>query len=402
MSTIKRGYKYRIYPTEDQAKQIDDYMHLFRRVYNWGIAKEKEIHELHKQGLSKYGFYNEKELYALLTIERNKPENEWLRKIPLTTGRLALRNVINAFNRFFSGENRYPRFKSKKKYKKSKSSFNTRKDRFRIKDGCIKIEGISTDISLGFESGLLINENDKAKTKAINPVITKDVLGNYYISFSLDEESKDLDAPKSKGIGIDLGIRQTFALSTGEVFNQPKEKLDKLERRRRRQQKHVTRDINRRLKESMRTKTKYEDIPKSKRAIKRELKLNKTYRKIHNIKDTYYHTITKRIVERNPKYVCMETFSVTKIEKDYKYMSKYLANTSFYDITKKMKDKCALYGIQFIQAPREFPSTKKCNNCGSIKNMDGKHTYRCPVCGMAEDRDINAAINLMKFGSQFI
>ena len=396
MSKILRGYKYRIYPTEDQAKKIDKYTNLFRYVYNWGIAKEKEVYESHKQGLSEYGFYNFIELCTIFTQERNKSENEWLKEIPMTTARLALRNVINAYKRFFRGENRYPRFKSKKKQRKRESSFNTRNDRFKIHNDGIKIEGIQNSyISLGFDTLLNLN-------KVINPCISRDYLGNYYVSFSLEEESKDLETSKTEGIGIDLGIRRTFTLSTGEIYNQPKEKLEKLERRRRKIDRHVTRDINRRLYESMRTKTKYEDIPKSKRAIKRELKRKRLYDKIHNIKDTFYHTITKQIVMRNPEYICMETFSVSKIEENYKYMSKYLCNTSFYYITQKMKDKCNMYNIPFIQAPINFASTQICSNCGSIKNMDGKHTYKCPVCGMVEDRDINAAINLRNYGSLII
>ena len=225
-------------------------------------------------------------------------------------------------------------------------------------------------------------------------------MGNYYISFSLEEESKDLETSKTEGIGIDLGIRRTFTLSTGEIYNQPK-KIKKLERRRDRQQSYVTRDQKRRLKESMRTKTKYEDIPESKRAFKRRLKLNKIHKKIHNIKNTFYHTITKQIVMRNPEFVCMETFSVREIQKSEPYMNNKIVQVSFYDITQKMKYKCENYNIPFIQAPMDFASTQICSSCGSKKIMRNYHTYKCPVCGMVEDRDINAAINLMNYGSLF-
>ena len=392
MSKIIRGYRYQIYPTNEQAKQLDTFTNLFRKVYNWGIETELKVYEQYKQGLSKYGFYTDKELYSLLTIERNKPENEWLRELPMCTGRLALRNVYHAFKSFFKQKSNFPRFKSKKH---SKLSFNTRNDRFSIKNDSIRIEGFKTRISLGFESRLNFD-------KVIDPVISKDTLGNYYVSFSLEEESKELDIPKTEGIGIDLGDRRTFTLSTGEIYNQPKEKLDKLERKSKIQQRHVTRDRKRREAEAKRTIAKYEDIPKSKRAIKRELRLNKIYKKIHNIKDTFYHTITKQIVMRNPKFVCMETFSVTQIQKREPYSSQYLYKTSFYDITQKMKDKCNTYNIPFIQAPIDYPSTKMCNNCGHVKNMNSKHVYKCPNCGMVEDRDINAAINLMNYGSQFI
>ena len=391
-NTFHRGYKYRIYPTEDQAKQLDRFITLFRNVYNWGIAKEEERYEQYQKGNDEYGFYSFYDLCSIFTKERNKPENKWLQEIPNTTARLALRNVVVAYKKFFKGINNYPKFKKKNKCKKS---FNTRSDRFAVRNDCIKIEGVQTCISLGCDTNLFVD-------KGIDPSISKDNLGNYYVSFNLKEESKNLNISKTEGIGIDLGSRRTFILDNGEIYNQPKEKLDKLEKRRRKQQRRVTRDINRRRRESMRTKTKYEDIPKSKRAIKRELRLNKIYKKIHNIKNTFYHTITKQIVMRNPEFVCMETFRVRKIEKENKHMHKILVDTSFYDITCKMKYKCNAYNIPFIQAPINFPSTKKCSNCGRTKYMGSNHIYKCPVCGMVEDRDINAAINLKNYGSQFI
>ena len=95
----------------------------------------------------------------------------------------------------------------------------------------------------------------------------------------------------------------------------------------------------------------------------------------------------------------METFSVREIERDTPYMHKKLCHISFYDIIQKMKYKCENYNIPFIQAPREFPSTQICSRCGNIKKMYRNHTYKCKVCGMVEDRDINAAINLMNYGS---
>ena len=75
MSKFNRGYKYQIYPTEDQTKQLDRYINLFRYVYNWGIAKEEEIYKQYKQGLSEYGFYSYFSLNSLFNEERNK--NKW-------------------------------------------------------------------------------------------------------------------------------------------------------------------------------------------------------------------------------------------------------------------------------------------------------------------------------------
>lgn len=390
MSTYMHGYKYKLYPTEDQKEKIDQLIDLVRYAYNWGIAKEREIYNQYLQGLSEKSYYSYFDLDQLFRKERDEnPEMHWIKNFPTTPAKYALRNVDSGYKRFFKRQNKSkPHFKSKKKCKKS---FNARHDTFSVKGDAIKMEGINGCISLGFDCGINIK-------KVINPVITKDIFGDYYVSFSIEEECKKLNAPKSDGIGIDLGVINTFTLSTGEIYTQPNNKLNKLEKRRKRQQRHVTRDINRRLKEADRTKTKYEDIPKSKRSIKRELRLAKMYRKIHNIKDTFYHTITKQIVMRNPEYVCMETFSAMEIQERQFGASKYLVNTSFYDIICKMKNKCNTYNIPFIQAPKNYPSSQICHNCGFRKKIHGDRIYKCPVCGMIEDRDINAAINLRNFG----
>ena len=332
MNTYMHGYKYKLYPTEDQKEKIDQLINLARYAYNWGIAKEREIYEQYLQGLTEKSYYTYFELDSLFRKERDEnPEMYWIKDFPTTPAKYALRNVDSGYKRFFKRQNKSkPHFKSKKKCKKS---YNARHDTFSIKGDAIKMEGINNYISLGFDCGININ-------KVINPVITKDNFGDYYVSFSIEEECKSLSIPKSDGIGIDLGVKNTFTLSTGEMYTQANNKLNKLEHRRRKLQRHVTRDINRRLDESKHTKTKYEDIPKSKRSIKRELRLAKIYRKIHNIKDTFYHTITKQIVMRNPEYVCMETFSAMEIQARQSGASKYLVNTSFYDIICKMKNKC--------------------------------------------------------------
>ena len=390
MRTYNRGYKFKIYPTEDQKCKLNQLIDLARYAFNWGIAKEREIYEQYQSGESEKSFYIYFELDHLFRKERDEnPEMHWVKDFPTTAAKYALRNVYSGYRRFFNHQNKSrPYFKSKKKCKKS---FNTRHDTFSVKGTSIKMEGIDDYISLGFDCGINI-------TKVINPVITKDNLGDYYVSFSLEEECKTLEIPKSEGLGIDLGIHNTFTLSTGEMSTQPNAKLNKLEKRRKRQQRHATRDIKHRMKEADHTKTKYEDVPKSKRAIKRELKLAKIYKKQHNIKNTYYHTMCKQMVMTNPEFICMETFSSMEIQKRQTNASKYLVNTSFYDITCKMKEACNTYGVPFIQAPKDYASSQICSNCGNRKKIGAKRIYKCPVCGMIEDRDINAAINLKNYG----
>ena len=390
MSTIIKGYKYRIYPTYEQKNEIDKNISLYRYVYNWAIAQERKFYEEYIQGLRKYQFEG---FYTMVTLFKDVRKNTpWLQEITVGNARCAIRDAINAYERFFNHFNNKPKFKSKKK---SKKSFGTRNDRMYFKGNRIKVEGVSTYISLGFDTG--IDEARATSRKYYKPFISVDNLGNYWISFSMEEEVKNLDIAKTRPIGIDLGVRKTMTLSTGESFTQPKEKINKLNNLLKRVQRHITRDINRKLDISYRTKTKYEDIPKSKRELKRLHRLNKLYTKIHNIKDTFYRTTIKSIVFRNPEYIVMEDFRVKEILSTEKYMGKILNDTSFYTILKYTENYCRSYNIPFIKANRTYPSTKMCSRCGCLKTMHNRKTYRCPVCGFIEDRDVNAAINLENY-----
>ena len=64
-----------------------------------------------------------------------------------------------------------------------------------------------------------------------------------------------------------------------------------------------------------------------------------------------------------------------------------------------MHYKCEWAGIEFVQVDQYYPSSKTCSHCGHIKKdlKLSDRTYRCPVCGLEIDRDLNAARNLEKY-----
>ena len=389
-----KGHKYKIYPTEEQKQKLDRFIDLYRYVYNWALAKEQEIYESYKNGESEKSFYTFFDLSKIFVQYRNSPENKWLLELPNGTACNAINELVTAYTRFFNNISGYPKFKSKKN---SKKSFTTRNDRFYIDKNTVKIEGLDLNdrIQLGFDS-----EYNKDSVHH-NTVISKDTIGDYYVSFCTIEEKIEIDNSDGKVIGIDLGVRNTLTTSVpieDEYFHhQPFNKIHKLKRNISKLQVKVSHDQLRRLNEAKRTKTKYEDIPKSKREIKREKIINKKYIKIHNIKNTYYDTIIKRIMDTNPKAIVMETFEYNKIIHSQKYMTKYMVDTSFYDITQKTKYQCNKRNIPFIQAPVQYASSQICSNCGNRIKIGNKKIYRCPICGNTLDRDLNAAYNLEDF-----
>ena len=406
--TYMQSYKYRIYPTEEQKIIIGNLIDLRRYVYNWGIAKEEKYQEK-KDGKSKHGFYSYYDLNRLYGIFRKQLGNEFLQKLPLSTARLALRDVANAYLSYFNNPKQgYPKFKSKKTAPKM---FKTRSDRFFINNGKVRFEGLycSADhkssnavldmVDLKFDPGLTKNQ----KIKYISPSISIDGLGNYWVSFTLEQPKAIIESSKTKPIGIDMGIRQTLVLSTGEIYTRPNDKIKKLNRKLARVQRHYSRDIARRQKEAERTKTKYDDIPISKRSQKRLNSIRKMLIRITNIKHAWYHNTIKEIVTRNPEVIVIENLRVRKMQhKRYnKVLKNALFHSDFYTMRRIIEDKCNKYGVDLILAPTNYPSSQICSNCGHI-NSHKDHGYRifkCPECGIRLDRDINAALNLVRLAS---
>ena len=134
---------------------------------------------------------------------------------------------------------------------------------------------------------------------------------------------------------------------------------------------------------------------KTNNIIKLEKIIRLIDRKLTNIRNTYRHTITKRIVEQEPSTIIVEDLNVRGMLKN-KHLSDSIRKQGFNDIINKLKYKCELNGITFKKAGLFYPSSKKCSHCGHIKSdlKLSDRTYNCDVCGLSIDRDYNAALNL--------
>ena len=122
--------------------------------------------------------------------------------------------------------------------------------------------------------------------------------------------------------------------------------------------------------------------------------------RITNIRHNYIHQTTHALVAMMPKAVVMEDLNVSGMMKN-KHLSKAIGEQCWYEFIRQMKYKCEWSGIEFVQADRFYPSSKTCSSCGNIKHdlKLSDRTYTCPECGFTLDRDVNAAINLMRYAA---
>ena len=101
-----RGFKAKLYPTDEQKKTFLIHMNLFRYIYNWGLEQSQKYYVENNEYIGKA------RLQKLLSEYRNN--TPWMQDLPLHSARLALDHLDFAYKRFFKNEARFPKFKSRK------------------------------------------------------------------------------------------------------------------------------------------------------------------------------------------------------------------------------------------------------------------------------------------------
>ena len=226
--------------------------------------------------------------------------------------------------------------------------------------------------------------------KYTNPRIKFDGI-NWWITVGIEAEEITVH-PSNEGMGIDLGIKDLAVCSDKNKYNNINrtQKVKKLEKRKRRLQ----RSISRRYEQNK----KGESYCKTGNIVKREKELLKLNHRLTNIRQNHLHQTTSKIIKREPSFICMEDLNVKGMMKN-RHLSKAVQQQSFGEFRRQMEYKAMWNNIPVIIADRFFPSSKLCSCCGKIKKdlKLSDRVYKCE-CGNVIDRDDQASLNLKRYG----
>ena len=373
-----KSFKTEINPTEEQKVRIRKTIGTCRFIYNFYLAHNKELHESGKK------FMSSSQFRAWLNNEYlpNHPEYSWIKEAYSKSVTQAVNNGQTAFENFFKHKSAFPKFK-----KKGRSDVKMYFVRNNPKDCLCNRHRIKIP-SLGWirikEKGYIPTTKDGNVIKSGHVSIKAD---RYYVSVLIEIPDKRTANNSSKGIGIDLGLKDSAIVSNRKTYKNINKsaKLKKLEKKLIREQRSLSR--------------KYENLKKGgstqKRNIqKQRLKIQKLHHRIDNIRTDYINKIIAEIVKTKPSYITIEDLNVSGMMKN-KHLSKAVASQKFYEFRTKLQAKCRENGIELRVVDRWFPSSKTCHCCKHIKKdlKLSDRLFKCD-CGYIEDRDFNAALNL--------
>ena len=384
-----KSIKVRLRPNNKQLTKLFQYAGCARFAYNWAIAREQENYKQENKFLSDYDLLKE------FTCLKRTQEYKWLNGISNKVTEQAIKDACNAYKKFFNGKTKYPKFKNKKC---SKQSFYQANDKIQFTDSHVKVEKFSMSRKQNKQKLNWIKLCEKGRIptdcKYLNPRFTFDGL-YWYVPVGIEVNS-NADPPQNEGIGIDLGIKDLAICSDGNTYKNinKTQKVKKLEKKKRRLQRSISRKYDK--------NKKGESYCKTRNIIKREKELLKVIKRLANIRHNYLHQVTSEIVKRKPSFICIEDLNVSGMMTN-KHLSKAIQKQCFYEFRRQIEYKSEWNGIQVVIADRFFPSSKLCSHCGSVKKdlKLSDRIYRCE-CGNIIDRDFQAGLNLKRYGENVL
>ena len=372
-------------PNNKQKTKLFQYANTARFAYNWALDKEQENYKNGRKLIS------DGDLRKEFTQLKKTEEYGWLNNVSNNVTKQAIKDACDAYKRFFKGLAKFPKFRSRKH---ATPSFYQDNVKIQFTDTHVKAEGFADSKKKNKQklNWIKLAEHGRIPTscKYMNPRIKYDGL-NWYITVGI--ECEDCTAlPSNEGIGIDLGIKDLAICSDEHKYQNVNkaQRTKKLEKRKRRLQRSISRKYEK--------NKKGESYCKTRSIIKSEKELLKLNHRLTNIRQNHLHQITSSIVKREPSFICIEDLNVSGMMKN-KHLSRAVQQQGFYEFRRQIEYKSAWNNISVIIADRFFPSSKLCSCCGAIKKdlkLSGR-IYRCE-CGNVIDRDYQAAINLKRYG----
>lgn len=361
------AYRFRFYPTPEQAQNLAQTFGCVRYVFNWGL--ENRSNAYHEEGKTlRYG-----DTSAMLTALKKTDDHTWLNDVSSVPTQQALRHLEKAYTNFFAGRARFPRFKAK--HRKQSAEYTT--SGYRLKDSGVKGEPL---VYLAKQSAPLKIKWSRPLPSAPKTItVTMDSAGRYFVSFRIKVDPKPLPE-NGKAVGLDMGLTHTVITSDGWKAHNPKylkQDLAKLHR--------AQKALARKQKGSNNRK-------KAKRRVA------KVHARIADRRDDYLHKLTTRLVREN-QTICVETLAVKNMVKN-RSVARSISDVGWGELLRQLEYKAEWYGRTLVKIDRWYPSSKRCSACGHVRGKLPLNVreWVCEECGVQHDRDINASKNILAAG----
>ena len=382
-----------MYPSRSQEAALAQWLGHTRWVWNWALETRKKAYEESNETLTSV------DLSKQITVLKGTEPLAWLADVPADCLVQKLRDLDAAYQAFFEGRARFPRFKSKHRRQSARVSLDHRHP------GKVTAWSNGTDerprrhIVLPRLGALHLRGRALPLEMPKMVTVSRDAAGRYWASFSVEETLAPAPEPKHYSVGVDAGARRLATLSDETMFENSRNLARYAGALRKAQQR-----LGRQCKGSNRR-------ARTKRRVAR------IHARIADCRREALHRVTTRIVHES-QVVCAETLGVKDMTKSAKGtkqcpgtgvkvksgLNRALLDASMGELLRQLEYKCTWYARTFIKVPRDFPSSAMCHVCHEVNEeltLDDTE-WTCRSCGTHHDRDVTAAKNIEAEGLRML
>ncbi|WP_417273492.1 RNA-guided endonuclease InsQ/TnpB family protein [Celeribacter halophilus] len=375
---IQRGYRYKLKPTPAQERLFAQCAGVCRLIYNLALEQRRDHWRAFKRQTGSSISYpsQARELTEL------RAEYDWIATVSQTCQQQALRDLDRAYQNWFKGIASYP--SPRKKGRNDTFRFQGREVRVR------KLNGTWSEVRLPKIGWVRFRDTRPLRGKVNNATISLAPNG-WHVSFTLAIEH-DAPANIAPEVGVDRGVANTLALSTGERISVPAS-LAALERR----QRTAQRVLSRRKRGS-------------KRYAKARARVSALSARRARIRKDWHHRVSLDLARRFGTVVLedLNTKGMTasargtvdepgRNVRQKAGLNRSILNQGWHIFEALLSYKLEERGGELIKVPARHTS-QTCSACGAVDSRSRKSQahFVCTSCGHFENADTNAAKMILR------
>lgn len=365
---IHQAFRYELDPTNVQRGRLASHAGAARYAWNWALEQVKTVLDARATGDSTASVPNAMELHRTWNAWKKQPGNcAWWSENSKCAYQEAFRDLDRACNAYWRARRvgrrvGFPKFKKK-----------GRRDHFRLTQpinvqphavvlpriGAIRTKEATTKLQGRILSATCRREADR-----------------WFVSICVRTDRPDPVIVDGTTIGIDRGLRTFGVLSDGDIIDSPRA-LEGGLRKLRRLNKGVARKRQ-----------------GSRNRAKERMALARHHRRMSNQRRDALHKVTTNLAKTKQVIVLEDLHTAGLIRN--RHVARRLHDQGWAEFQSQLAYKTTWYGSKLFLAPRFYPSSRICSNCGAVraKLRLSERMYSCELCGNRVDRDLNAALNL--------
>lgn len=357
---MMRTYRYRLYPTKKQQDMLSKILGVACWLYNQALDYRRKRWNESRQSVNYY------EQAGMWRDWRNEPGDNPLRILNMSAGQQVLRRLDRAYKEFLKGRRGKPRFQKPSRF----NSVNYKPgDGASVKNNRLYVQNV----------GLIkVRWHRELPDGKIKNIIVLRKPSGWYVLYQVELPEQMVERSTNPPVGVDVGIAHALALSDGTIFDSPKSLQTSLKKLR-----VLQRSVSRKKKGGKNWR----------KAVRKVARLHEH---IANKRSDWWHKITKTLINTYGM-IALEDLTL-KFMLQNKNLSRSAYDVGLGMFRRMLDYKAMEAGVEIVTVdPRN--TSQACSGCGSIvlKGL-GVRIHHCSNCGLTLDRDVNAALNILRLG----